>query len=69
MPVNLEAWNDTIEHLRRRLQSAEVHLAQLSTSVIEQDRAVNALRDQLKHLEQLDKDLTDLLAARGEARS
>jgi hypothetical protein len=69
MAVNMNAWNSTIEHLRVRVGSAEKLLTMYSDSAEEQAKEVIALRVELQHLEQLDADLTALLAARGEVRS
>lgn len=69
MPVNLEAWESTINHLRMRLRSSETQLLTLSEQVVAQNKETNALRDQLRQLEELDKDLTELMVARGEVRS
>lgn len=69
MSVDLDTWNSSIAHLRLRLKSAESYL----TTVREENEAsagvVIALRIELQKMEQLDKDLTELMAARGEVRS
>lgn len=69
MPVDLPTWNSTILHLRLRLQSAERYHATLAESVTASAHEIIALRIELEKMEQLDKDLTGLMPARGEVRS
>lgn len=68
MPVNLRVWNSALLSARSRLDSEERLLVDLAAQLAEQNRVVNAARDEVKHIEQLDADLTELLRARGETR-
>lgn len=68
MAVNLVAWEDALKDVRERLRRSEENLLALANQTVAQNKIVNAYRDELKHLEQLDTDLTELLRARGESR-
>lgn len=69
MAVNLVAWDETLESVRRQLRLAEQRQLDLANQIAAHNKVVNAYRDELQHLERLDADLTSLMAARGEVRS
>lgn len=69
LPVNLDVWNATLKQVRLRLQEAERHELALALEIGDHNRKVNALRKELQHLEQIDKDLSDLINARRLARA
>ncbi len=69
MPVNLVAWDETLQNVRRLLRQSEQRQLDLANQIAAHNKVVNAYRDELQHLERLDADLTSLMAARGEVRS